>query len=207
MTGNTLGISEKYKEQQECWKRYRNIFTGNQTINIDYGDVIWYITVLENTEIDFHSLDGDLTVEGTSGHIKVRTACGDVELYNITGKVDVHTLSGDIKAENILLEEVSSFSSLSGNVKVSLAETSKYDISLSSTSGKAVLDYNGNPLQGYFQLTSQRFWGRIKSPVKFENVKRFSKLEYKFIEKSFSKGEHNPRISLNTASGKVALKN
>ena len=224
------------------------------------GNVTWTITVPQNTEIDFSTASGDLsvyglnskieantasgeiTIENSEGEFKISTASGDVNVEEIKGEIDFSTASGDIDAsningeieictasgeididnasgffelscasgdidiKNITIEEESSFSTASGNVEVELAKSAQYDLNLSAASGDVTLNYNGNPVKGYFELTARKNRGKIRSALKFDKETEFERYDQTYMKKVFTKGNDTPKIILETSSGKVTLK-
>ena len=224
------------------------------------GHVTWTITVPPETEIEFSTASGDLTVEGltnsieastasgeimivnskgefdistasgdmiienTEGEFDLSTASGEIEAYNLQGTFELSTASGDIDvtdskgmfelscasggidASNILIEGESSFSTASGKVYVSPSESPEYDLRLSSASGNATLDYNGNPIKGHFEFTARKGRGRIVSPVKFDHEEEFERNDQVYVRKSFTKRGSTPVITIKTASGRATLK-
>ncbi len=137
-------------------------------------------------EIDCSTASGDVSISASKGEFDISTASGDVDAKDISGEMDMSTASGEIKikgasgsfelscasgeieAKNIIVEDEGSFSTASGDVEVTLAKTATVDLSLSAASGDVTLDYNGNELQGYFELSSKKRSGRINAPYSFD---------------------------------------
>ncbi len=175
-------------------------------------------------DIKVSTASGDVTIIRGDGEMKISTASGDVEGADIKGEMEISTASGEIEiadsrgffelscasgeitADNITVEGSSSFSTASGSVKVILAETSEYDLSLSAASGDVTLDYNGNPVVGYFEFEARKRRANIKCPFDFDDEEEFEKWDQKYVRKSFSRKGDNPAIYLSTSSGKIVLK-
>lgn len=175
-------------------------------------------------EFDFNTASGEITIEDTQGEFDLSTASGEIEADNIQGYIEMSTASGDIDvadskgtfelscasgdidASNILIEAESSFSTASGKVYVTPANSPEYDLELSSASGRVTLDYNGNPIKGYFEFTARKDRGKITSPIKFDNEEEFERNEYIYVRKSFTKRGSTPKIYIKTASGRATLK-
>jgi DUF4097 and DUF4098 domain-containing protein YvlB len=138
--------------------------------------------------------------------VNISTASGEIEISNAKGYFELSCASGEITAKGIKVEEESSFSTASGSVEVILAETSEYDLRLSAASGDVTLDYNGNPVKGYFEFEARKGRGRITCPFDFEDEEEFEQWDQTYVRKSFSKGGNDPEIHLSTASGKIVLK-
>jgi hypothetical protein len=154
---------------------------------------------------------GDLTVEVASGHAEVKdakgtiyvdTASGKITIKNTKGSFKVKCASGNIEASAVVLTGASTFKTASGNITVGLAKTSEYDLDLRGVSGNVVLDYNGNPIKGYFKFSGQK--NNISSPIPFDedDSSKYSP----FAKKYFKKGGSTPKVTLKAVSGSLTLK-
>lgn len=157
-------------------------------------------------EIELSTASGEIEADDIEDEIDMSTASGEIEISNSSGVFSLSCASGDIVAENIKIEGLSTFSTASGEVEVILAETSEYDLELSTASGDVLLDYNGNPVKGYFEFTARKRRGRIKCPFDFDEEEEFERNDHVYVRKSFSKGGDTPEIYMRTASGTVVLK-
>ena len=195
--------------------------SGSVEASTASGDI-----TVENSEgeIDISSASGDIEISEAKGELSVSTASGDVKAYNVNGEIELSTASGDIKvkksyggldlstasgdidAKGVTLNEEGSFSAASGDIEVSLAKTAEYDIEVSTASGDAILDYSGNELRGYFELTARKDKGDISAPVSFDREEEFEKHGRTYERKSFSTKGNSPKIIISTSSGKAALK-
>jgi DUF4097 and DUF4098 domain-containing protein YvlB len=224
------------------------------------GQVSWTITVPKETEIDFSTASGDLSIEGvheeieastasgditildTEGRLDVSTASGDIEISDSGGEMDLSTASGDIKARDIngemdlstasgdiriknskgefeiscasgdieaseiVLTEEGSFSTASGDIELKLAESAEYDIECSAASGDIELDYQGNNLNGYFEFTTRKNRGSIRSGINFDTEEEFERGGRTYIRKTVSVGGKTPQILLSTSSGDITFR-
>lgn len=202
--GNTLVLEEKFKEGEKC----------------DGGSSTWTVTVPVKTNIKFNCVSGDFSAAGLKGDIHGAAVSGDVDLADLTGNLSVEAVSGDIKVNkaegelklkavsgDINISEVtvkgtSAFKCVSGDIEITLAKTAEYDLDLSTVSGDITLDYNGNPIKGYFQFKGQK--GNISSPIPFENTEK-SDSHNPFVKKYFKKDGDAPKISMETISGDLKL--
>ena len=157
-------------------------------------------------EIEISTASGDVEGVDVGGEINISTASGEIDITDSKGVFDLSCASGEITAEGLEVEGASSFSTASGSVKVVLAGTSEYDLSLSAASGDITLDYNGNPVKGYFEFETRKHRGNITCPFDFEEEEEFEQWDQMYVRKSFSKGGNDPEIHLGTASGKIVLK-
>jgi len=156
-------------------------------------------------EIEIETASGDINTDNCSGIFDMGTASGDIETDGCRGEFSLGTASGDIDAQDITLDQPSDFGAASGDVYVVLAQTAEHDLELSTASGRAVLDYNGNTIKGFFEFTAREKHGRIDAPYDFDNVEEFERWDNDYIRKSFTLKSDTPEILLETASGKVTL--
>jgi hypothetical protein len=189
------------------------------------GSSEWVITVPEGTRIKFSSASGEFRAEDLIGEFDVSTASGDIELINCQGDFelssasgsvltekcsgffDLSSASGPVEAMDVKIEHASEFSSASGDVEVVLGSGPVQDLTVSTASGRAVLDYNGHSLTGHFEFVCKARKGRMDSPVEFETEETFRRHGDDYIARTFTKGADTPEILLETASGRVALRN
>ncbi|HUV31778.1 MAG TPA: DUF4097 family beta strand repeat-containing protein [Acidobacteriota bacterium] len=172
------------------------------------GSSTWVLTVPDDTRIEFSSASGNFTVENLTGDFSVGVASGDIDIRDCGGVFDLSTASGDVDVSNVSIAEPSSFSSASGSVRVKLADTPESDVSLGSASGRASLDYNGNPVKGYFEFVAKVRHGRIVSPFDFDDEETYRRRgdRDEYVRKSFSRGGDSPVIEIRTASGRATLR-
>jgi DUF4097 and DUF4098 domain-containing protein YvlB len=195
---------------------------GKIDISVASGD----ISIINcRGEIEISTASGDIYIENSKGDIDLSTASGDIKAVNIdndeiefstaSGKIeisnsrgafDLSCASGEINANGVTIEGSSDFSTASGDIKVILAKASEYDIELSAASGNVLLDYNNNPVKGYFKFEAKKHRGKIKCPFVFEHEEEFLKNGQTYLRKSLSREGKTPEIFLNTASGTVELK-
>lgn len=157
-------------------------------------------------EFDLSSASGDVDLIGCEGMFHVSTASGDIETSSCQGEFELSTASGTVEADGVVINEASSFSTASGRVRVTLAETSEYDLRVSTASGRATLDYGGNPVKGYFEFTSRDRNGRIVSPFDFDDEESFRRWGDRYVRKWFTRETDSPQIFIETASGKAVLR-
>jgi len=111
------------------------------------GRVTWTITVPSETEIEFSTASGDLsvdninnvidastasgdvTIDNAQGDMEISTASGDIDVSESKGKLDFSTASGDIKSSQLAGEL--DFSTASGDIKIRGAQGS-FDLSCAS---------------------------------------------------------------------------
>ena len=157
-------------------------------------------------KIDIKTASGDIDASKLMGDdISIKVASGDIEVNDSKGGFVIKAASGEVEAEGIVITGESQFKTASGDVYVKLAKSADHDLILASASGDATLDYNGNPIYGYFEFSAKKDDGRIKSPIKFDHEEVIYKYGQAYLKKSFTKKSKSPTILIKTASGTAAL--
>jgi len=187
------------------------------------GSSTWILTIPSETHIQFVSTSGNLEAsdktgsviaETASGNINVAnmencmmliSASGDINTNNTKGTSYFQTASGNISVEDFTADSTSSFTSDSGDVYVKLAESADQDLILSSTSGEAILDYNGNTVNGTFTFVAKQNSGHISCPFAFDTETTFWDGYNWYMKKTVVRNTPEPNINISTASGTARL--
>ena len=170
------------------------------------GESLWIISIPVNTKINFKSGTGNFSAEGVESDIKVETGTGQITINEVSGNFDVSTGTGLIEIKDIVVEGKSKFNSGTGSVSVTLARSSDHDLSINSGTGNATLDYQGNPLIGFFKFGAVQNRGRIISPVKLENEYKIPNGNlYNEIKTFRIDSKDEPRINIITGTGLAKL--
>lgn len=203
--GNTLVLEEKFDDGKKC----------------NNGSSTWTVTIPEKTNIEFTAVSGDFTAAGVKADIHGKAVSGDIDVSDINGKFKVEAVSGDIKVNKadgefklkavsgdintseITIKGASNFECISGDIEIILAKTAEYEMHMKTISGDINLNYNGNPIKGYFEFKGQK--GNLNSPIPFDNADD-SESHNPFIKKYFKKDGESPKISMETISGEITLK-
>jgi hypothetical protein len=177
-----------------------------------------------NGELDFNSGSGDFEFEGVEGEvkansgsgnhrlksvnaeIKANSGSGDVEMEYSSGEFKLNTGSGDVEAENISLMEDGNFNTGSGDVEVSLQSSLDHDINLNSGSGDAILDFNGNKIEGNITMKAKKQGGIIKAPFEFDSVEEVEENGDIYIKKKKRIGNKNIDIYVGTGTGTAVIR-
>ncbi len=192
------------------------------------ANVNWSITVPHGTKVKFEASSGGVTIENFKGEFVGHTGPGAIEISNCSGRFDFKTASGHISvddskgvfeltsasgsvnADDVILDDESKFSTKSGDIMVRLSETPDFDLSISTTSGSATLDFNGNKARGYFEMSCLKDRNNIVCPFDFENV-RYVRMggpgTSQKVIKSFTIESDTPFIEISTFPGPAILKN
>jgi hypothetical protein len=185
-----------------------------------YANLARIDAILQNTHGNLYFKTGIASVysENTSGTIGIECGTGSISLHNSSGKFNINCASGNIDCDNMRIKESSCFTCGKGNSNVRLAATSLADITIHSTSGRAVLDYKGNLIIGEIRLICAAESGKLLSNIEGMNEKRFSaaSMHRKLSEKNISTieylskyiiaGNNKPLITVKTFSGKAILR-
>jgi len=189
-----------------------NLASGDIEIYSSNGD---FDLSTASGNIEFDSCTGIFDLSTASGNIRVVRCSGDFDLSVASGSIrasdcrggfDLSTASGSVRASDIIIKDRSSFSSASGSAYVTLAESSEHDLVVSSASGKAILDYSGHPIKGFFEFVARDRHGRIDAPFDFDDEVKFRRHGDRYVRKSFALDGDTPEIRLETASGTAALR-
>jgi len=157
-------------------------------------------------EFDINTASGEIDADNINGEIKLNTASGDINIKKSEGEFDLNCASGDIDVKLIKVKVASNFSTASGDIEVVLAATPDDDCELSAASGNVSLDYNGNKIKGYVELSARKHRGKIRSDVTFDKEEEYERGNRTYIRKSIGKKSDLPEILMSTASGRVTLK-
>jgi ketosteroid isomerase-like protein len=90
------------------------------------------------------SMDGEIVVEGIGGEIDINNINGPVTLRNVSGNTLVHTVNGDITADvsRIPAGKPLSFSSMRGDIDVTLPADVKASLKMKSEQGEIYSDFD-----------------------------------------------------------------
>ena len=170
------------------------------------GDSEFFFNVPTPFEIIFNGISSDLYITWGRGYYEFTSLSGDFTVDSLAGLFDVSSTSGNIQLNEVVIENQSTFSSLTGNVEISLAKSPGGNINMSGRSGDLILNYNDNIIEGYFEFTARKDIGIISSPYPFDSEEEFTADGIVYMKKSFNIAGETPRIILATDSGSVQLK-
>jgi hypothetical protein len=91
-------------------------------------------------------MDGIVVVEGVGGEIDINNVNGPVTLKNVSGTTLVHTVNGDIEASltRIAADKPLSFSTMQGDIDVTLPANVKANLKMKSDQGEIFTDFDVN---------------------------------------------------------------
>jgi hypothetical protein len=159
-------------------------------------DLVIQVPVATSLEVR-STMDGAVVVEGVSGEIDINNINGPVTLKDVSGNTLVHTVNGDI---NVTLARVAadkplSFSSMNGDIDVTLPGNVKANLKMKSEQGEIYTDFDIN-------MTRQPT--RAEAAEKTEQGKfriTFDKSLYGLVNGG------GQEIAFNTFSGDIYLRN
>jgi DUF4097 and DUF4098 domain-containing protein YvlB len=155
------------------------------------------IQVPRASSLELHSTnDGNIVVENVSGEIEVENVNGSNTLRNISGNAVVNTVNGDVTVTmtRVTPDKPMSFSSMNGDVDVTLPADIKANVKMKSQQGEIYSD---------FDITLKPV------PQKAEEVSKSGKGKYRISFEKNIYGAINgggPEYAFNTFNGDVFIR-
>ena len=125
-----------------------NIEEQNNLVNISgpmNGGANLTIQVPFQTSLELKTLNGgDIRVEHVTGEIDVNDLNGAITLTNVSGSVLAHSLNGKVVAtlDNVTPDKPMSFSTMNGNIDVTLPSNVKANVKMKSDNGDVYSDFD-----------------------------------------------------------------
>ncbi|MEM1121557.1 MAG: hypothetical protein AAGJ18_13995 [Bacteroidota bacterium] len=163
------------------------------------------ITDMEG-RFDVNSGTGDLELENVKGKFDLNSGTGDVMVMNGEGKFDANSGTGDVKFKKVQPTGHSTLNSGTGDVKFVIVGDIKGDLELNSGTGYAVLDFDGQKIEGDFEMKCGIRSGRIVAPFKFDSERQVGHNGNGHIEKSAKIGNADFDVEISTGTGKAEVK-
>jgi DUF4097 and DUF4098 domain-containing protein YvlB len=128
-TGDRVDLGVRYPERCNC-----------------HVDVRFEVKVPRSISYDFRhisSVSGDVEVSNVTGKLHASSVSGAVRVKDVTGTVSANSVSGNVEVDIDRLEGTESmkFTSVSGNVNVTLPSSLDADIQMHSLSGSLKTDF------------------------------------------------------------------
>ncbi len=158
-------------------------------------DLVIQVPVATSLEIR-SSMDGVVVVEGVGGEIDINNINGPVTLKNVSGNTLVHTVNGDIEAvlSRVAADKPLSFSSMSGDIDVTLPADVKASLKMKTDQGEIYTD---------FDVTMTRTATRTEAAEKTEQGKFRIAFDKSLVGQVNGGGRE---ISFNTFSGDIYIR-
>jgi len=203
--GKKLVIREKFQGPSSGSSVWTFNLPRKTVINV--SSVSGNLEIAENLfELVSNTISGTITVSNSEGSFFLETVSGEIKGSNVSGEFTIKSISGDLDFKNIEVRKRSMWSSVSGDNSISLAKESENDIIIGSISGNSLLNYQGNPISGYFEFVAEVEKGTIQSPIPFTTESTFQKEEKTYDKKSFQLVKETPKITISTISGVAELR-
>ncbi len=122
-----------------------NVVTVHTGFRIHNADL--KIMVPRNFSLHLSTVNnGDIVVNDVSGEMEISNVNGDVIMKDITGSVVANTVNGDLKVnfEKITPDVPMSFTTLNGDVDVSLPSNAKFTARMKTDQGDIYTDFDMN---------------------------------------------------------------
>jgi Putative adhesin len=117
-----------------------HVRTASPNLNVDL-----VITVPRRSSLQLKSVNnGDITVDQVDGEIDVDDLNGKINLKNVSGSVVAHSLNGSVTVslDRIDLAKPMSFSTLNGDIDVTIPDTLKANVVMKTDSGEIFSDFD-----------------------------------------------------------------
>jgi len=109
------------------------------------GDSDIFVTVpAQVASLKANSISGDIVIEGVGGDIEVDATNGKAVLTNVSGSVVAHSLNGGVVANLVRVapDKVMSFSSLNGDINVTLPPDIRARLKMKTDNGELYTDFD-----------------------------------------------------------------
>jgi len=182
------------------------VIDGLKTVEFDGNTGTGDIEIIDsNGKFDLNTGTGRVIVRNSEGEFELNSGTGDVKIEDSKGDFDANSGTGDVEVNNITIEDEGDFNSGTGDTEVTRPMGTDYDLSLNSGTNDAILDMDGQRIEGYFEFTAHSRRGRIVSPVDFDREDEYRNSDSDYMRKSFTKGKDTPRFFISTGTGKARL--
>ena len=111
--------------------------------------------------------EGNIIVENVDGELEIANVNGDITLTNVSGSAVANTINGALKAsfKTIDMKSPMAFSTLNGDVDVSLPAAAKFDVKIKSDRGEVYSDFDINVEKSQPQATRSNKDGMFRVSV------------------------------------------
>jgi hypothetical protein len=197
----TVSISANTGSGDYRWKSVRGdskVNTGSGNISIDdfQGD------------IDLNTGSGNIDIVKSEGDLRANSGSGKIDLKEVKGRLSANVGSGNVSGNALVLTGKSNFNSGSGDVSIRLATSPHYAIAVNSGSGDALLDFNGNKMEGMVTMTVNKRNGKIVAPFPFDKTEELNDngKDNVRIQKTAQFGTKDIEIKISSGSGTAEIK-
>ena len=150
---------------------------------------------------------GDIDFQNSSGHFNMNTGSGSIQGNGLSGYMTMTTGSGSIEIQDLVVTDACSFNAGAGKVKVSLSGPLSNDLYVNSGSKDAILNLNGNKIEGAITMKADTKKGRIIAPFDFEKEEEIDNgSTNKVVLKTTQIGDKDIKINVGTGNGTAKIK-
>lgn len=171
--------------------------------NSGTGDI--YISQMEG-RFDVNSGTGSLELDNVKGKFDLNSGTGDVIVMNGEGKFDSNSGTGDVQFKQVNPTGHSTLNSGTGDVKFIVTGKIAGDLELNSGTGDAVLDFDGQKIEGDFEMKCGIRSGRIVAPFEFDSERQVGQRGNGHIEKAAKIGGADFDVEISTGTGKAEVR-
>jgi hypothetical protein len=179
-----------------------NSDSWNQSVDIK-------LQVPVGTSLDLNTVnDGDIVVRNVDGELNVENTNGEVHLKDVSGSVVAHALNGDVEVTLQRLDpnRGMSFTSMNGDIDVTLPASTKADIRIKSDNGEVYTDFDLQ-LGAQVQSKSDEETEAFKDKDKSKSTKHRSRREYGYQSAMVGKlNGGGPRLIFETFNGNIYIR-
>lgn len=148
-------------------------WNNNNDVSVEFT-----VRIPANARVDASTVNGGMSVEGTSGDIEAHTVNGDVEARSTAGRVEANTVNGSITVRTSASNTSDlEYSTVNGSVTIELAPNTNANVNLSTVNGRISSDF---PLTLDGAINPRRIRAKL--------------------------GEGGPTIRANTVNGSIRLR-
>ena len=155
---------------------------------------------------NINSGTGGIEINNSSGKFDLNSGTSDVIVMNASGKFSANSGTGDVQFKTVNPTGNSSLNSGTGDVEFIVDSAISADLSLSSGTGDAVLDFRGNKVEGDFDMKCGLQRGKIIAPFKFDSERKVGQRGNGHIEKEARIGNGDYDLEISTGTGKAEVK-
>lgn len=138
--------------------------TGEVRANTGSGNITF--SQIEG-RLDANTGSGSIRLDRTKGDADLNTGSGNIRSRGIEGELSMNTGSGNIDVTDAKITGSSSLNTGSGTAEISLAGALDHDLAVSTGSGNAIVDFNGQEISGEFIMRASDK-GDIRAPFRFD---------------------------------------
>lgn len=160
---------------------------------------------------------GTMTFKRSRGTFDISAGLGAIRFDQCEGTFNVSGTQADIGASRIVIDNESTFLTNGGDIRVVLSKTPRHNITLTTGTGRGLLDYNGNTIVGSFKFSAEKGKGRIVSPYRFDRQTTYKDdleiirnqndpgKKVAYLLKEHVIGNSSPEILIRTIRGSAVL--